>query len=184
RDRLGAVLDGLAAALPTLKVTVDPVENRGFEYHSGISFSFFARGATLGELARAGDRLYPLHRHDPAHPARGGGPAPAAAAVRRRPGGCRGAARGGLGDRRRAGAGGGLARGGAAARLRSRPGGRPAGPGGRRRWVTSPWSAPNGATKARARSSTGCRNAPRSSCASRAATTPATPWSSAMSNTV
>ena len=54
RDRLGAVLDGLAAALPTLKVTVDPVENRGFEYHSGISFSFFARGATLGELGRGG----------------------------------------------------------------------------------------------------------------------------------
>src|SRR5262249_10274358 len=43
RDRLGAVLDGLAAAIPALKVTVDPVENRGFEYHTGISFTFFAR---------------------------------------------------------------------------------------------------------------------------------------------
>ena len=44
RARLGAVLDGLAAAALELKVTVDPVENRGFEYHTGISFTFFAGG--------------------------------------------------------------------------------------------------------------------------------------------
>jgi len=58
RDRLGAVLDGLAAAIPALKVTVDPVENRGFEYHTGISFTFFARvdplHGPLGELGRGG----------------------------------------------------------------------------------------------------------------------------------
>ena len=58
RDRLGAVLDGLAAAIPALKVTVDPVENRGFEYHTGISFTFFARVGPelgpLGELGRGG----------------------------------------------------------------------------------------------------------------------------------
>jgi ATP phosphoribosyltransferase regulatory subunit len=58
RDRLGAVLDGLAAAMPSLKVTVDPVENRGFEYHTGISFTFFARvdpeHGPLGELGRGG----------------------------------------------------------------------------------------------------------------------------------
>ena len=58
RDRLGAVLDGLRAAIPGLKVTVDPVENRGFEYHTGISFTFFARVGPelgpLGELGRGG----------------------------------------------------------------------------------------------------------------------------------
>ena len=58
RDRLGAVLDGLRAAIPALKVTVDPVENRGFEYHTGISFTFFARVGPelgpLGELGRGG----------------------------------------------------------------------------------------------------------------------------------
>jgi ATP phosphoribosyltransferase regulatory subunit len=58
REQLGAVLDGLAAAMPSLKVTVDPVENRGFEYHTGISFAFFARaggeGGPLGELGRGG----------------------------------------------------------------------------------------------------------------------------------
>jgi ATP phosphoribosyltransferase regulatory subunit len=58
RGRLCAVLDGLAAAAPELKVTVDPVENRGFEYHTGISFTFFATGSAahgpLGELGRGG----------------------------------------------------------------------------------------------------------------------------------
>lgn len=58
RGRLGAVLDGLAAAMPELKVTVDPIENRGFEYHTGISFTFFARVdptlGPLGELGRGG----------------------------------------------------------------------------------------------------------------------------------
>jgi ATP phosphoribosyltransferase regulatory subunit len=61
RDRLGAVLDGLAGAIPDLKVTVDPVENRGFEYHTGISFTFFARVGPelgpLGELGRGGRYL-------------------------------------------------------------------------------------------------------------------------------
>jgi len=58
RGRLGAVLDRLLVAAPELKVTVDPVENRGFEYHTGISFSFFAGGIAthgpLGELGRGG----------------------------------------------------------------------------------------------------------------------------------
>ncbi len=52
------MLDGLAAAAPELKVTVDPVENRGFEYHTGISFTFFARLCRdlgpVGELGRGG----------------------------------------------------------------------------------------------------------------------------------
>ncbi len=58
RMRLGAVLDGLRDAAPDLTVTVDPVENRGFEYHTGISFTFFAGGAAAsgssGELGRGG----------------------------------------------------------------------------------------------------------------------------------
>ena len=58
RMRLGIVLDGLSAAAPELKVTVDPVENRGFEYHTGISFTFFAGGVAthgpVGDLGRGG----------------------------------------------------------------------------------------------------------------------------------
>jgi ATP phosphoribosyltransferase regulatory subunit len=68
RMRLGAVLDGLAAAAPELKVTVDPVENRGFEYHTGISFTFFAGGPAVhgpvGELGRGGR----YDAGDPANP--------------------------------------------------------------------------------------------------------------------
>src|SRR5438270_2001913 len=71
RKRLGAVLDGLAAAVPNLKVTVDPVENRGFEYHTGIAFTFFARvdpeHGPLGELGRGGR----YQAGDPAEPATG-----------------------------------------------------------------------------------------------------------------
>ncbi|MGC2200514.1 MAG: ATP phosphoribosyltransferase regulatory subunit [Stellaceae bacterium] len=55
RVRLGAVLDGLSIGAPQLKVTVDPVENRGFEYHTGISFAFFsAAPGQVGELGRGG----------------------------------------------------------------------------------------------------------------------------------
>jgi ATP phosphoribosyltransferase regulatory subunit len=68
RVRLGAVLDGLKDAAPRLKVTVDPVENRGFEYHTGISFTFFAGRAAAwgssGELGRGGR----YHAGDPAAP--------------------------------------------------------------------------------------------------------------------
>jgi ATP phosphoribosyltransferase regulatory subunit len=53
RARLAAVVAGLEVLVPDLAVTVDPVENRGFEYHTGISFAFFARGLG-GELGRGG----------------------------------------------------------------------------------------------------------------------------------
>ena len=53
RARLQEVAGQLAAALPSLAVTIDPVENRGFEYDAGISFTFFARGVR-GELGRGG----------------------------------------------------------------------------------------------------------------------------------
>ena len=53
RARLQAVVTGLAARAPGLAITIDPVENRGFEYHTGISFAFFVRGLG-GELGRGG----------------------------------------------------------------------------------------------------------------------------------
>jgi ATP phosphoribosyltransferase regulatory subunit len=53
RDRLVHVIDLLTKAAPDLPLTVDPVENRGFEYHTGVSFSIFARGVR-GELGRGG----------------------------------------------------------------------------------------------------------------------------------
>lgn len=50
---LAAVVALVRRALPDLVLTVDPVENRGFEYHRGISFTLFARGLH-GELGRGG----------------------------------------------------------------------------------------------------------------------------------
>jgi ATP phosphoribosyltransferase regulatory subunit len=53
RARLIAVAEQLAKTMPSLAITIDPVENRGFEYHTGVSFSFFARGVKT-ELGRGG----------------------------------------------------------------------------------------------------------------------------------
>ena len=43
----------LRSALPDLSLTLDPVEYRGFEYQTGVSFTVFAEGVR-GELARGG----------------------------------------------------------------------------------------------------------------------------------
>lgn len=51
--RLREVVDLIRAAAPGLMLTVDPVEHRGFEYQTGISFAIFARQAR-GELGRGG----------------------------------------------------------------------------------------------------------------------------------
>jgi ATP phosphoribosyltransferase regulatory subunit len=56
RANLAAVVALLADMLPGVMITVDPVEHRGFEYHSGLSFTLFARGVR-GELGRGGRYL-------------------------------------------------------------------------------------------------------------------------------
>jgi len=53
RQRLHDVITTLRREAPDLDITVDAVENRGFEYHSGLSFTFFARGVR-GELGCGG----------------------------------------------------------------------------------------------------------------------------------
>ncbi|MHA1597428.1 MAG: ATP phosphoribosyltransferase regulatory subunit [Alphaproteobacteria bacterium] len=52
-NKLREVIAQVRAALPDLKLTVDPVEGRGFEYHSGVTFTFFAKGVR-GELGSGG----------------------------------------------------------------------------------------------------------------------------------
>jgi len=56
RARLAAVVSALLESAPALRLTVDPVENRGFEYHTGIGFTLFGRGVR-GELGRGGRYL-------------------------------------------------------------------------------------------------------------------------------
>jgi ATP phosphoribosyltransferase regulatory subunit len=45
RAQLAEVVGLVRAAAPSLRLTVDPVEHRGFEYHTGVGFTIFARGA-------------------------------------------------------------------------------------------------------------------------------------------
>lgn len=57
-ERLMAVAADLRAALDVyglfeIQITIDPLERRGFEYQTGISFTLFAKGAS-GELGRGG----------------------------------------------------------------------------------------------------------------------------------
>ena len=49
-DRLAGVVELVAAEAPGLSLTVDPLESRGFEYHTGVSFTLFA----LGERSELG----------------------------------------------------------------------------------------------------------------------------------
>ncbi len=53
RGRVEEVVTRLQRSGSNLRITLDPVENRGFEYHTGIGFTIFARGLS-GELARGG----------------------------------------------------------------------------------------------------------------------------------
>jgi ATP phosphoribosyltransferase regulatory subunit len=53
RDRVADVLRHVRAAAPDVELTIDPVENRGFEYHTGVSFTIFPIGAR-GELGAGG----------------------------------------------------------------------------------------------------------------------------------
>ncbi len=52
-EKLAHVVAGIRRESPEVALTIDPVEHRGFEYHSGISFTFFARDVR-GELGRGG----------------------------------------------------------------------------------------------------------------------------------
>jgi ATP phosphoribosyltransferase regulatory subunit len=56
RTTLNTVVDLVKAAVPNKQITIDPVENRGFEYHSGVTFTFFARGVR-GEIGSGGRYL-------------------------------------------------------------------------------------------------------------------------------
>lgn len=52
-ERLGEVVAAVEAVLPDLQLTVDPVEFRGYRYHSGVSMTLFATGQQM-ELGRGG----------------------------------------------------------------------------------------------------------------------------------
>ena len=51
--RVRQVIELILAAEPTFDLTLDPAEFRGFEYHTGVSFTLFCAGVR-GELGRGG----------------------------------------------------------------------------------------------------------------------------------
>ena len=56
RSSLESVVNNIRAATPELNVTVDLVESRGLEYHTGVTFTIFAQGIRR-ELGRGGRYL-------------------------------------------------------------------------------------------------------------------------------
>ena len=63
-ETLAAVVAAVREAMPDLSITIDPIENRGFEYHTGLSFTFFARGVR-GEIGRGGRYVTGFGRPEP-----------------------------------------------------------------------------------------------------------------------
>ncbi|GFZ91009.1 ATP phosphoribosyltransferase regulatory subunit [Elstera cyanobacteriorum] len=53
RRDLTEVAEALLHQVPQVGLTVDPIEGRGFEYHTGVGFTLFAR-QVRGELGRGG----------------------------------------------------------------------------------------------------------------------------------
>lgn len=64
-DRLVEGAQRLLEAGHDFALTIDPVEHRGFEYHTGVSFSIFAQGIT-GDLGRGGRYEVPGPSAEPA----------------------------------------------------------------------------------------------------------------------
>lgn len=56
RSSLESVINDISAATPELNLTIDLIESRGLEYHTGVTFTIFAKGIR-GELGRGGRYL-------------------------------------------------------------------------------------------------------------------------------
>jgi ATP phosphoribosyltransferase regulatory subunit len=69
-ERLDEVAARVVEANGDLPLTIDPVENRGFEYHTGVSFTLFATGVR-GELGSGGRYRAGLSADDEGEPATG-----------------------------------------------------------------------------------------------------------------
>ena len=52
-ENAAAVLGAIRARAPGLRITLDPVEFRGFRYHTGVAFTLYGPGMS-GELGRGG----------------------------------------------------------------------------------------------------------------------------------
>jgi ATP phosphoribosyltransferase regulatory subunit len=55
-SKLSDIILCLKTGIPDLTITIDPVETRGYEYHTGVTFTFFALNVR-GEIGRGGRYL-------------------------------------------------------------------------------------------------------------------------------
>ena len=55
-NKLSDIICCLKDRAPNLTITIDPVETRGYKYHTGVTFTFFALNVR-GELGRGGRYL-------------------------------------------------------------------------------------------------------------------------------
>jgi ATP phosphoribosyltransferase regulatory subunit len=55
-ENAARIIEAIAARAPGLRITLDPVEFRGFRYHVGVAFTIFGPGMS-GELGRGGRYL-------------------------------------------------------------------------------------------------------------------------------
>jgi ATP phosphoribosyltransferase regulatory subunit len=55
-NKLSDIILCLKTGIPNLTITIDPVETRGYEYHTGVTFTFFALNVR-GEIGRGGRYL-------------------------------------------------------------------------------------------------------------------------------
>jgi ATP phosphoribosyltransferase regulatory subunit len=55
-NKLSDIILCLKTGIPDLTITIDPVETRGYEYHTGVTFTFFALNVR-GEIGRGGRYL-------------------------------------------------------------------------------------------------------------------------------
>ena len=55
-ENAARIIEAIAARAPGMRITLDPVEFRGFRYHVGVAFTIFGPGSS-GELAKGGRYL-------------------------------------------------------------------------------------------------------------------------------
>lgn len=63
-EEIGIIIDNLSQKLPNTQITLDPIENRGFNYYSGVSFSIYDK--KTGTTVARGGRYRLSQNNEPA----------------------------------------------------------------------------------------------------------------------
>lgn len=63
-EEIGIIIDNLSKKIPDTQITLDPIENRGFNYYSGVSFSIYDK--KTGTTVARGGRYRLAQNNEPA----------------------------------------------------------------------------------------------------------------------